>query len=357
MKILITGGHVTPALALIEEMDTQNVVFVGRQFVPGSKTIPSFEYKEVTSRGIPFINLKTGKLTRTFSLKALGDWLQIPLGFIRAYQILSAEKPHVIMSFGSYLAVPIAFWGWMFGVPVYTHEQTVMPGLANRIIGKFATKIFLAFDQTEKYFPLGRTMLTGNPIRKAIFVKIKAPFPFAKSKPVIYITGGSLGSHSINVHIKNILAELLKKYTVIHQIGESEEFHDFAELSHIRDTSYYPMKHVAEDEIGYVYSWADVVVARAGANTFFELVALEKPAVLIPLPWSAGGEQHMHAQIFKAAKAGEVFEQTGTSEALLATINQVYEKREEYHNNIISLHKKYALDATATILHEILSTR
>lgn len=355
MKILITGGHVTPALALLEQLDTHSIVFVGRKYVPGSSTKLSFEYEEITARNIPFIDLQTGKLTRAYTIKALKDFLKIPAGFRSAYSILKHEKPHVVLTFGSYLAVPVAFWAWMFGVPVYVHEQTIHPGLANRIVGKFAKKIFISFKESEQFFDTSKTVLTGNPIRQSVFQTYGKSFVFAKTRPVIYVTGGSLGSHSINLHIKNILPQLLKKYTVIHQTGDTDEFDDFAELKKIKDPNYYVRKHIPYNEIGFVYSVADIVVSRAGANTFFEMIALRKPAVLIPLPWSAGQEQMAHAELFRSSGVGELFLQNKPSEELYLLIDKVYEKRVEYSSHFNALQKIYAKDPTGTILREILA--
>ncbi len=355
MKILMTGGHVTPALALLEQLDTQNVVFVGRKYVPGSDTIPSFEYNEVTSLNIPFINLETGKITRSFSLKSIRDILAIPKGFAAAYSIIKSERPHVVMTFGSYLAVPIAFWAWMFGVPVYAHEQTIHPGLANRIVGRFAKKIFISFKESGTYFDKSKVVLTGNPIRQSVFNPRNSSFVLAKTRPVLYITGGSLGSHSINLHIKNILPQLLKKYTVIHQTGDTDEYQDYQDLNRIKDPNYYVRKHIAQSDIGFVYSIADVVVARAGANTFFELIALGRPSVLIPLPWSAGNEQERHAELFRTAGVGEVFHQNRPSEELLTLINKVYDHKSDYSSRFIPLQKTYAQDPAGTILREILA--
>ncbi len=158
-----------------------------------------------------------------------------------------------------------------------------------------------------------------------------------KDRPVIYITGGSLGSHSINQLIKQILPTLLKKYIVIHQVGDTKEYQDFEnlislqlKLPKILQKNYFPQKFFFDDQIGYIYSLADIVISRAGANTFFELLALHKPTIFIPLPWSAGGEQELHAKIFKRAGVGEIFYQGENISKLIQLIDKMITNIDKY---------------------------
>lgn len=364
MKILITGGHVTPALAIIEELQRiggHEVVFVGRKYPLDSENTLSLEFKEIEKRGIKFISLPTGRLARIISFASLKNAIRIPLGIIRAYEILRVQKPDVILSFGGYIAFPIALVGYFLGIAVYTHEQTIRPGLANRLIGKVAKSVFISFDGTQKYFSKDKVIVAGNPIRRFIFEVHSKPFEVSSGKKVIYVTGGSLGSHSINVHIGRLLKDLLKKYIVIHQTGDTKEYNDFEKLTNQRfklpaemRKNYILRKHFFEDEIGYVYSMSDLVIGRAGANTFFELLALEKPVLFIPLPWSANHEQQHQAQIFKDNGVGEVFIQSGRSDELIKVIEKMLKNIDRYKNNFARLKFMYKQDATNTILSEIL---
>lgn len=364
MKILITGGHLAPALAIIEELKTKpdvEVVFIGRKYALDSEKTISLEYKEIQKRGIKFIPLQAGRLTRILSIKSLRNIIRVPLGFYRAFFIVKEQRPDLILSFGGYLALPIVFWGYLFKKRIYTHEQTIKLGIANKIIGFLSKKIFVAFGETKKYFPENKTIVTGNPVRKATFRIIKKPFNIKKEKPVIYITGGSLGSHSINEHIKKIIFKLLKNFIVIHQTGESKEYHDFEDLQEIKSnlpeklsSRYYLVEHFYEDEIGYVYSQSDLVIGRAGANTFFELINLKKPAILIPLPWSSGKEQQHHAEIFAKNGAGEIFHQIESSEKLFRIVMHMIKNLKKYQNNFRSINYLYKSNASEIIVKEIL---
>ncbi len=312
---MLTGGHLAPALALIEELEKKkkdiSLVFVGRKYAIDSDKTLSLEYKEITKRNIPFIPLQSGRFTRIFDWQSIKNLIKIIPGLIKAYSIIKEQKPDVIMTFGGYLALPISFWGYIFHIPLYTHEQTINPGLANRLIAFFSRTIFVAFAETIKFFPKHKTILTGNPVRSSIVRINKKPFDINKNLPVIYITGGTLGSHSINQIIKKIITALLHDCTVIHQTGETKEYQDYEDLSAVRERlpkelskRYFLVKHFLDDEIGYIFNLADLVIGRAGANTFFELILLSKPVIFIPLPWSSGGEQEKQAEIFRNAGAG-----------------------------------------------------
>ncbi len=366
MKILITGGHLTPALAIIDELKKTKpdveIIFVGRKYSLDSEKTLSLEYKEITKRKIVFIPFYAGRLTRVINFQSIINFLKIPLGFINGFFVINQYRPDFVFSFGSYLALPIVFWSYIYKIPIFTHEQTINPGLANRIIAQFAKKIFISFEKAKDHFKKRQVILTGNPIRKSVFEIIKKPFNIKKDRPVIYITGGSLGSHSINLHIKKILKSLLKKYIVIHQTGDTKQYHDYEDLLKIKENlpndlknNYFLVKHFFEDEIGYIYSISDLVIGRSGANTFFELLYLKKPAIFIPLPWSAGKEQQYHAEIFAKAGCGEIFHQIETSEKLLRLIDKMINNLYFYKKNFLNLQNLYHENAASFIIKEIFS--
>lgn len=364
MKILITGGHPAPALAVIDKIKEKKpgteIVFVGRKYALDSEDTLSLEYKEIEARKIKFIALEAGRATRVISVKSIRSLIKVPLGFFQSWQILKIEKPDRILSFGGYMALPIAVIGYFFKIPVYTHEQTINPGLSNKIIGRFSKKVFVAFEEAAAYFKKNKTIVTGNPIRSSVFKTIKKPFTINKDRPVIYVTGGSLGSHSINLHIQSLLPRLLDKYTIIHQTGDTKEYVDYEQLLGYRrqlaeelKKNYLLRKHFLDDEIGYIFSLTDLVVSRAGANIYFELLALKKPAILIPLPWSANKEQQRHAELFKKAGLGEIFIQSQTSEDLYVLINNMINNLGNYKGRFNKLRSLYKKDASTLIIKEV----
>ncbi|MBI2641638.1 UDP-N-acetylglucosamine--N-acetylmuramyl-(pentapeptide) pyrophosphoryl-undecaprenol N-acetylglucosamine transferase [Candidatus Roizmanbacteria bacterium] len=366
MKILITGGHISPALAVIDKLltipQTVDIVFVGRKFPLGQERSLSLEFKEIQKRKIKFYDLQAGRLTRIVSFRSLVNFIKTPLGFWHAYQILVKERPSVVLAFGGYLALPIGLLASLMRIPLFIHEQTIQPGITNKFLSLLAKITFISFNESAKYFPSARTQLSGNPVRESIFMTTSPPFYIEKTRPVVYITGGSLGSHSLNVHVEKLLPQLLKRYIVIHQTGNVKEYNDLMRLSRLRRTlptglqsNYFIRDHFTDAEVGYVYSRSDIVVGRAGANTFFELLALKKPAIFVPLPWSSHKEQQKQASLFKRAGVGEIFDQYDDSQRLMTLINKVMREISYYHKSFKQLEYLYKQNATDVIIKTITS--
>jgi len=363
MRLIITGGHVTPALAVIEElMSRKNVetFFVGRKHNSNIDKSLTLEYKEITSLKIPFFHLTTGRLTRLFSKQTFFEILKIPLGVYYAWRLINKIKPDKILSFGGYIALPVAFCGFLKKIPVYTHEQTINPGIANRIIGLFANKIFLSFPESNKNWNKSKVIISGNPIRKQIFQHHVLNWVPHKNQKVLFITGGSLGAHSINQHISRIINQLTAKYTIIHQTGDTQEYDDFTLLSNLRfglpkeqQENYIIKKHISGDEIGSIYCFSDLVIGRAGANTISELIALKKPAILIPLPWSAGQEQLKHAEYLNKNKVAEIFEQSKTSKELLNLIEKTISALQNYQKSYLQFISHNQNNAAQTLANSL----
>lgn len=367
MKILVTGGHPAPALAVIDyarshrQFENVTFTFVGRKFNNQREESLSYEYKEITERGILFYHLTTGRVTRLFDLNSLKNLFYIPFGFYNAWRILSEVKPNRILTFGGYIALPIAYVASRMNIPVYVHEQTIAPGIATKKIGKIAKKIFLSFPDSQKGLDEDKCIVTGNLVREAVFEKSELSFPLPKNQPVLYITGGSLGSHSVNKHIEKLLPQLLKQFTVIHQTGNMKEYNDYQRLTQVRESlpevlksKYTILEHIPASQIGTIFQAADVIVSRSGANTVTELVALKKPSVLIPLPWSARGEQMLQAQLLEKAGVAEVFEQQSETSELYEKIQTVYNNREQMRAGFKSLAVLYNPNAPRTVLETVI---
>lgn len=308
MKILITGTHFTPAVATIEELRKENgveIVYVGRDTTLEGDVAPSVESKLIPSLGIKFIPITTGRLQLVFTPYTLLSLLRIPVGFIQALVIILSEKPDVILSFGGYVSVPIVIVGWLFSIPIIVHEQTLVSGLANKISSLFADKIAISFRNSR--IDNIKTILTGNPLRKQILqakslsVKLRHP-PGVRNKPVILVTGGNQGSHTINKTVEECLTQLTKIANVIHVTGDNK-FKDFERLEGSVELEglegkYKVLKWIGE-EYGATLSKVDLVVSRAGVNTLTELAYLGKPALVIPIPYLYQDEQNKNAKYFE----------------------------------------------------------
>lgn len=313
MKIVICGGHLTPALSLIEVLPKDaEVIYVGRKnAIEGDKGL-SLEYQTITEKNIEFVEIKTGRLQRKFTRHFIPSISKVPYGFASALLLLKKYKPDVVVGFGGYVSFPIALAAKSLKIPVVIHEQTLEAGFANKIIGKFANKICISFPSSERYFPESKTVLTGNPIRKSILSPVKN-FDVPVKEKVIYITGGSQGSHFINSMVQENIVKMLEDYVVIHQVGDSQKFNDYENLLKIKSElpeekrkKYFIFKHLTPDEVGGILKTADLVIARSGINTVSELIVLKKPSFLIPLPISQKNEQLRNAKYLKDLGLGEI---------------------------------------------------
>jgi UDP-N-acetylglucosamine--N-acetylmuramyl-(pentapeptide) pyrophosphoryl-undecaprenol N-acetylglucosamine transferase len=346
-KVLVTGGgtggHVTPALAIIKYLkDHANSLAPGKNIVfryIGSKH--GVEKRMAEQAAIDFIGIESGKLRRAYNLFGYFTWanlkdvFRVPFGILQAIYQVKRFNPDVILSTGGYVSVPPVVAGWFWRKRIISHEQTVTVGLANRIAAFFATRIALSFEGAVQELPKNlrkKTFITGNPVRPLIFEGDKAKAieicgfsPEDNHLPAIYVTGGAQGARIINRAIEAELGNLLGICRVIHQCGQQPEGdeQDFDRLSkavaqlpdHLRRR--YCLTRFVGEEIGHFYGLADLVVSRAGAGTVTEVSALGKPAIFIPLEPTGGNEQVRNARRSKEAGAAEIIPQGEMSGASL----------------------------------------
>ena len=327
MKIVLTGGHITPAIAMLPLLSSHALLFVVRKHTYEGDTGGSYEYKTVQELGLPFKTIATGRLQRHFTIYTIPSLLRFPVGFLQSLFILASFKPNVIVSFGGYVALPVCLAGFLLKIPIVIHEQTVGAGLANKLTGFLAKKICVTFPQSGAFFPKQKVVHTGNPLRKELFDPPSTP-PFGIPRhhrfPLIYVTGGSGGSHDINILIEELLEVLLREAIVVHQTGSIELFGDYSRLTKKAETlpkelrdCYIPKKHIAPSELAWLYGNASLLVGRSGANTVNEILTFRIPSLLIPLSVAAGGEQEANAKLVENAGIGKVISQEGLTGAML----------------------------------------
>ena len=364
MRIVITGGHPGPSLAVIDEIrggyPEWEIYFIGTKCPLTRDRAISFEYKETVARKIPFINLTTGKFDRTSKLKLALSVLKIGYGYLCSLIILHRLKPNVVLGFGGYLAVPVSYAARSLGVKVLIHEQTFQMGFANRLIARVADRVLLSWENTQKVNSSWKSVVTGLPLRKAI-IKAKAKIRHKRSKlPMLLIMGGSQGAHFINKLISSILDDLLDKFRVVHQVGDASAYSDFSKLmirrldmnQKIRD-NYELHKHISTAEIGNYLAQADIIVSRAGVNTMVELLYLEKKAVLVPLLESINPEQQMNADYYAKTGLGTYIRQEeATADKLLQTISRLLKQPAGVKNG--HEQKLESIEAAGKIIKELM---
>ncbi len=340
MKIALIGGHLAPALAVLEALKKDEVFFIGRKYGLEGDSAVTLEYQTIRDLGIPFFELKTGRLQRHLSRHTFTSLVRLPLGVAKAHAILKKTKPDVVLAFGGYLSLPIAYATHMLDIPLVLHEQTLEAGFANKVISPFASAICISWESSRKYFSGKNVFLTGNPLRKELLSPKTPDFakPLISALPTIYITGGSAGSHAINTLIAGCLDELLKDMIVVHQTGDAKQFSDYDRLTAFKENMdakraerYILRKFVDPSEVGYIFKDADLIVSRSGINTVTELLYLEKPALFIPLPFSQRKEQQKNAVFLRDLGLADVLSQQGaTSEKLYNKITSMLSHKKTY---------------------------
>ena len=372
MKVLIAvggGGHFSPALAAIDEMPKEwDVLLVGRKYAFEGDQALSLEFQTAQRLHLAFEPLTTGRLQRKFSKQSLLSLAKIPVGLAQATMILRRYKPDVVLSFGGYVGVPVVLAAAALRIPIVLHEQTLHAGLANKVAAKFATRICISWRESGKYFPVEKTVLTGNPLRKEFIKKASlnktdsGQARMTKSEfPLLYITGGSGGAHGINVLIAGCLDKLLEKYKVVHQTGDSKVYSDFTHLDERRSQlpedlqkRYLLKKFIEPEHVVEILAQADLVIARSGINTVTELLYLGKPSLFIPLPYGQQNEQAANAAFVKRQGLGDTINQlTATPESLLEKIDSMVDHSSDYLKNAEEARELIHTDAAKLIVKEV----
>jgi len=361
-KVVITGGHLTPALAVIEELKKRGweIIFLGRKYASEGVKTPSIESELIPRMRIPFYTLAAGRIQRRFTRWTIPAILRIPIGFFQAILYLRKLRPDVVLSFGGYVSAPVVFAGWLLRIPVITHEQTTVKGLATKFNSLFAKKIAVSWKVNLDDFPSQKVVFTGNPIRKDIFKfseKFWRELNFEKKLPLVFITGGNQGSHTINVAVGEIIPRLVKRANVFLQCGHLNAFGDFEKLRETRNKLPEKLKsrcrvkkYLSGEEMGTLLYKADLVVSRAGANTITELAALGKPCILIPLPWLYQNEQEKNARMLEKVGIAEVLLQKDlSSESLFQLIKKILKNLSTYQKNAAKAKKLVCLKAAEKI--------
>jgi UDP-N-acetylglucosamine--N-acetylmuramyl-(pentapeptide) pyrophosphoryl-undecaprenol N-acetylglucosamine transferase len=347
MKILISGGHLTPALSLIHYAKNKKdeIVYVGRTFANKEAGINSREEVEIKNAGVQYTTIDSFKLNRHQKLKSLLQLPKLIVATTKALSIINTYKPEIIVSFGGYLAVPICIAGKIKRIPIFTHEQTQVIGLANKILFKIANKVGLSWENTKKLYPQEKYILTGNPIRPDIIKKSNKPTWLTSTAPILYVTGGSQGSKAINQTIIQNIDALTKDFCIIHQCGGSKENHYVNNLNkrknklpQAKKVNYIAKDWFSASELSWILDNALGIIGRSGANTITEIVYKKLPAILIPLPYAGNNEQYKNAAMLKAENAAILLPQLQIDK-LKEKIEKLQTNNQLYRDNLEKIAK------------------
>ncbi|MCT4612805.1 MAG: undecaprenyldiphospho-muramoylpentapeptide beta-N-acetylglucosaminyltransferase [Clostridia bacterium] len=351
MKILFTGGgtagHVTPNLAIIDSIDKNEheIIYVGRT--------EGIEKDLVSQKGIEYFGLASGKMRRYLSFENVKDFFRVIKGIFQANKIMKEQKPDVIFSKGGFVAVPVVIAGAINKVPVVCHESDITPGLTTKISAWFARKICVSFPDTIRHFIPDKCVVTGTPIRDEVLNGSRERglelCGFNNEKPVVLVIGGSTGSKVINMVVREALEELIKDYQIIHICGKDNIDERFNEVEEYKQFGY------VKEELADLYSAADIIVSRAGANVIFEILNLKKLNILVPLSKKVSrGDQIQNAVFFEVKGYSRMLrEERFNDYTLINDISEVLERKEMYLENI---EKSELKNSKELIIKEILAT-
>ncbi|MCH3998130.1 MAG: undecaprenyldiphospho-muramoylpentapeptide beta-N-acetylglucosaminyltransferase [Lachnospiraceae bacterium] len=326
-KIVLTGGgtagHVTPNIALLPSLREAGyeIQYIG--------SLSGIEKKLMEDRGIPYFGIETGKLRRYFDPKNFSDPFRVIRGYNEARKFLKEYKPDVLFSKGGYVSVPVVRAAASLHIPCIIHESDMTPGLANKICIPAAKKVCCNFPETLEKLPPDKAVLTGTPIRDELLHGSRSKgleiCGFDGAKPVLLVIGGSLGASSVNQTIRDNLDALLAHFDIIHICGK-----DKVDNLKLTIPGYKQFEFVKE-ELCHLFAAADIVVSRAGANAICELLALHKPAILVPLPAaSSRGDQILNAASFEKQGYSMVVQDDEFPDKILDAVKELYENREKY---------------------------
>ena len=327
-RIVLTGGgtagHVTPNLALLPYLKEAgfDAAYVGSK--GGIEKELLLKVPEISYTGI-----STGKLRRYFDLKNFSDPFRVIHGYFEARRFLKSYRPDVVFSKGGYVSVPVVLAAHALHIPCIIHESDMTPGLANKLCYSSASKICCNFPETMELLPKGKAVLTGTPIRDALFAgdreKGLALCGFTQDKPVLMVMGGSQGAAAVNDAVRGNLSELLESWQIVHLCGKGKLD---AEKQGI--PGYMQFEYISE-ELPDLFAAADLMLSRAGANAICEILALKIPNLLVPLPTGGSrGDQILNARSFEANGYSMVVENDALGGCIAAKLSELYRDRAKY---------------------------
>ncbi|MFA6537472.1 MAG: UDP-N-acetylglucosamine--N-acetylmuramyl-(pentapeptide) pyrophosphoryl-undecaprenol N-acetylglucosamine transferase [Patescibacteria group bacterium] len=354
MKIFLVGGgtmgSVNPLLAVcqeIKERENKKQSSAKTEFFwLGTKNGPEKEI--LVAQGYHYYPIQSGKLRRYFSLNNFVDPFRIFIGFLQSLFLLKKYRPDLILSAGSFVAFPVAMASKISGTKMILHQMDLRPGLTNRLCAPLATKITVAFAETQKYFSKKKSLLLATPVRRLKFADnldlAKKQLGLFSSWPTVLVIGGSLGAEKINELIFQNAPDLLEFCQILHVVGKGNQVvwknkKDFPEKAE----RYFAWDYLS-DNLGFAYQASDLLICRAGLATISEIIALRLPAMVIPIP---NNQQEENAHFLAKKGLAVVFDQTKIkNEEFVQAVKKMLFQRNISDNIKENLKKIAAIDPT-----------
>ena len=343
-----TGGHVFPALAIIEELRRRGH---DRFLWIGSPR--GVEREIVESAGIPYRAVPAGKLRRYLSLRNLTDLFKIAGGYFAARKLLKEERPALLFSKGGFVSVPPVAAARSLGIPVVSHESDLDPGLATRLNARSSRLVLTAYPETAAALEArgARALALGNPVRRAVREGSRENasrwLDLDLNRPLLLVVGGSLGAQQLNEIVSSQLERLTEKFTVVHQRGDHP--------APTADSPLYMSHPFFGSEYGDILARADLLLCRGGAGTLWEAATTGTPAVVVPLSARASrGDQIRNASYFgEAGGVVAITEEDPEAEAVVDALFELWADRGRYETAVEALQALAGGDPTGRISDEI----
>jgi UDP-N-acetylglucosamine--N-acetylmuramyl-(pentapeptide) pyrophosphoryl-undecaprenol N-acetylglucosamine transferase len=348
-----TGGHIFPAIAIANELKRRDaaieILFVGAR--------GKMEMEKVPQAGYAIKGLDIAGFNRSSLIRNIGLPFKLLKSFFQVRNILNEFNPDAVIGVGGYSSFPVLRYAQAKGVPTFIHESNSFAGKSNILLGKKATKVFVATDGMEKFFPADKIMVSGNPIRKSIAQSSLSKeealkfFGLDGSKKTLLVVGGSLGARSINEAIAKGLNDLLSNnLQVIWQTGKTSAPH-WKEAAAGKE-GVWVSDFIKEMEIAYAA--ADIVVSRAGAMAIAELCVVKKPVVFVPYPHAAEDHQTVNAMNLVNKNAALMVKDSETGEKLIKAVIELSKEEERQFELIENIAGQAVANADERIVDEIL---
>lgn len=332
-----TGGHVYPVASIIKAIRDKNGG-IEMELIGTGKTLAD----TAAELNLPLHQIWSAKIRRYFSLLNIIDIFKLPVAFLQSLYFVWRFMPDIVFAKGGGASFMPALAAKLLFIPLYIHETDVVPGLTNRRLARLANKIFVSFESSKQYFDAGKVELVGNPIRRELLTGNKtdalAFFKFVDTKPVILITGGSQGAQKINNIVIEALIELITEFQVIHLSGSELFAQVDAAVKQVEkegtgtygkfvETNYRLYPYLNTKEMTLAYNASDVVISRGG-GALFEIAAVGKPVIIIPLAGAAADHQMANAQSLVQYGATVISEDNLTEHIFIQEIKDCYRDRE-----------------------------
>jgi UDP-N-acetylglucosamine--N-acetylmuramyl-(pentapeptide) pyrophosphoryl-undecaprenol N-acetylglucosamine transferase len=361
LKVIIsgggTGGHIFPAIAIAnalkEKYKLVDILFVG--------ALGKMEMEKVPAAGYPIEGLNISGLQRSLSLSNLAFPFKLFQSIRRSKQIIKSFKPDVVVGVGGFASGPLLYAASKMKIPALIHEANSYPGITNKLLGNRVQTICVAYDNMEKYFPKEKLILTGNPVRSDILNlngKRERGLEYFKLKDhqkTLFVTGGSLGSKTINESIlKNLELIASQNIQLIWQTGKSFFSTAEAAVKPYENKGIYAYEFISK--MDYAYAVADLVVSRAGAGAVAELSLVTKAAVLIPYPLAAEDHQTKNALALVNHNAAVLIKDAEAREKLGTVITELMsndEKRMKLEHQITQLAIRDSAEVIASEVYRL----